>query len=325
MGKSTRQHRHDRGYRRLFSKPRLIEELLRGFFDPSWVQRLDFTTLEQVPSSFVTPGLRARESDVIWMLRTRQGRPVYVFLLLELQSTVERTMAVRMMAYVALLYLDLIAKGKLTPEGKLPLIVPIVLYNGDASWTAPQDVADLIESFAPEIDELRPHMKYRLIDEGSYDVGELEGRENLAALLFWLEKTPEPEDLQRGVQRLGEWLSGPEDGELRSAFAAWLRLVRLPGEGLTEDDIPAVLGLEEFTTMLAKRVEEWNKILLERGEQKGLQKGQRELLLRLLEVKFGEVDARTRSRVRAAGPERLLEWGERLVTASQLSEVFAAR
>ena len=323
----TPKHGHDRSYRRLFSKPRLVEELIRGFFDEPWVERLDFTTLEPADGSFVGKNLRAREVDLIWRLKTKEGRPVYVYLLLELQSTMDRYMAVRMMCGTAQLYQSLIDQKALPRNGMLPLVIPIVIYNGARRWWPALDVADLIESVDPEADRFRPAFKYRLIDEGSYALGDLEGRKNLAATMFWMEKTSEPADLDRGVARLAESLSGPGDGELRSAFASWMQLVRLPRQGLTEDDVPAVLGLEEFRTMLQSQVRKLSKILLERGEQKGvekgMEKGQRELLLRQIQVKFGEVDSRTRSRIRAAGHRRLMEWAERLVNAERLSDVFA--
>jgi len=335
----TPKHRHDRTYRRLFSKPRLVEELIRGFFDEPWVERLDFTTLEPADGSFVGRNLRAREVDLIWKLKTREGRPVYVYLLLELQSTVDRFMAVRMMGGTAQLYQSLIDRKAVPRNGKLPLVIPIVLYNGVPRWWPAIDVADLIESVDPVADRFRPVFKYRLIDEGSYDLRELQGRKNLAATMFWMEKTSEPADLDRGAERLAESLSGPGDGELRSAFASWMQLVRLPRQGLTEDDVPAVLGLEEFRTMLQSQVRKLSRILLERGKQeglekgreegerkgleKGMEKGQREVLLRLIEVKFGEVDARTKLRIRAAGHRRLLEWAERLIKAERLSDVFA--
>jgi predicted transposase/invertase (TIGR01784 family) len=329
------RHRHDRTYRRLFSHPRLVEELIRGFFDEPWVERLDFSTLEPADGSFVGKNLRAREVDLIWKLKTRDGQPVYVYLLLELQSTVDRYMAVRMMSGTAQLYQSLIDQKALPPGGKLPLVIPIVLYNGLRPWKAATDVAELIAPFDAAADRFRPVFKYRLIDEGSYDLRELEGRKNLAATLFWLEKTPEPAALDRGADRLADSLSGPDDGELRSAFASWLQLVRMPRQGLTEDDVPAVLGLEEFRTMLQSQVRKWNKILLERGREEGRQEGRQEgrregkqeglqtMLLRQLELKFGEVDARTRSRVRAAEPRLLVEWAERLLSAERLSDVFA--
>lgn len=44
---------HDRGYRRLFSHPESIEELLRGFVEEDWVRGLDFSSLEKVDHHFV--------------------------------------------------------------------------------------------------------------------------------------------------------------------------------------------------------------------------------------------------------------------------------
>ena len=109
----------------------------------------------------------------------------------------------------------------------------------------------------------------------------------------------------------------------------WLDRVLFPRRG--EDRwIPESLGLEEFRDMLEKRVEEWNRILreeglqegLQKGLQQGLQKGEANLLLRLLEQKFGRLDARTRKRVQSADAERLLDWGTRVLTAERLEEVF---
>ncbi|MCK0164341.1 Rpn family recombination-promoting nuclease/putative transposase [Marinobacter sp. S6332] len=45
---------------------------------------------------------------------------LYVYLLLEFQSTVDKYMAVRVMSYLGLLYQDLIRQKHLTANGKLP-------------------------------------------------------------------------------------------------------------------------------------------------------------------------------------------------------------
>ena len=52
----------------------MVKELLRGFLHGDWLDRLDFSTLEKVVSSFVTDDLRERHSDVIWRLRLRGER-----------------------------------------------------------------------------------------------------------------------------------------------------------------------------------------------------------------------------------------------------------
>src|SRR6185295_14157558 len=108
---------HDRGYKLLFSNPTLVAELLRGFLPGSWLDRLDFATLERMGGSFVSGDLRERHSDLIWRLRLRDDEEgwVYVYLLLELQSTSDYFMAVRLLTYVGLLLEEIIRKEKLTP------------------------------------------------------------------------------------------------------------------------------------------------------------------------------------------------------------------
>ena len=60
----------------------------------------------RVPSEFITPRLRRRGSDIIWRLRWGKDRWLYVYLLLEFQSTVDPYMALRVMVYVGLLCAD---------------------------------------------------------------------------------------------------------------------------------------------------------------------------------------------------------------------------
>ncbi len=80
---------HDKGYKRLFSHPKMVKDLLRGFVHEEWVRDLDFATLETFKDSFVSDDLRSRHDDIIW--RVRWGDDwLYVYLLLEFQSTIDR-------------------------------------------------------------------------------------------------------------------------------------------------------------------------------------------------------------------------------------------
>jgi predicted transposase/invertase (TIGR01784 family) len=315
----------DLGYRSLFSYPRMVEELVREFVIEPWVDKLDFSTLKRANASYVSPELRAREGDLLWKLRLRDGRPVYVYLLIEHQSRVDRYMAVRLMTYLGLLYQDLIKQGEVTADGRLPLVIPLVLYNGEAEWWAPQDLAELIERVDEAAEIYVPRLRYRVIDEGRYALDDLERRNSVTAQVFWLEKSRESDALDRGVGRLVPLLSGPEDGPLRRAVLVWFERVLVPGRH-RHKPLPEALGLEEFRVMLEKRVEEWSREIRKEARLVGLEEGRREgeaaLLLRLIERKFGSLDARTRKRVRAANPERLLDWGERLLTAERLEDVF---
>ena len=58
------------------------------------------------------------------------------------------------------------------------------------------------------------------------------------------------------------------------------------------------------------------------GLQAGLQAGECRVLLRLMTLKFGEPDDEVMRRLNAADAETLLRWGERLLSADSLDDVF---
>jgi hypothetical protein len=75
-------------------------------------------------------------------------------------------MALRMLVYLGLLSQDLVKRGDLS-EGKLPPILPLVLYNGLPEWRAPTEVSELFAESPPGLAAYRPRLAYHLIDEAS--------------------------------------------------------------------------------------------------------------------------------------------------------------
>jgi predicted transposase/invertase (TIGR01784 family) len=134
---------HDKSYKLLFSHAEMVEDLLRGFVPEEWFGQLDFSTLEKYPGSYISDDLDKREDDVVWRLRNGEDW-AYVYLLIEFQSSIDYFMALRVMAYLALFYQDLIRAEKLVAGDRLPPVLPIVLYNGRPRWTATQDIAELL-------------------------------------------------------------------------------------------------------------------------------------------------------------------------------------
>jgi len=80
--------------------------------------------------------------------------------------------------------------------------------------------------------------------------------------------------------------------------------------------------------MLAETVaecqEEWKRQGLQEGREEGRKEGQGNILLKQLEFKFGQLSLKDRQRVRAADSETLLKWGERILTATTMDQIFSA-
>jgi len=325
---------HDGGYRLLFSHPEMVADLLRDFIPEDWVSDIDLSTLEQVPGDYVTPGLSSRESDIVWRVRWGEDNLLYIYLLFEFQSTVDPWMALRMTVYVGLLYQELLKRREIPRSGKLPPVLPLVFYNGNALWGAAREVSELIEEIPGGLARYRPQMRYCLLDAMRMADSELESLRNVAAALFRLEKSRGPDDIQRVVIALLEWLQGPEFAELRRSFAGYLLKNLLPAR-MPGVEIPEIAELEEVKSMLAERVTEWTQQWkqegLEEGRQEGFQKGHedslreaRGVLLQDLEHRFGPLPEEVRRRIETiASIRELTELSIRAGAAASLAVLAA--
>jgi len=313
---------HDSSYKFLFSNPELVRDLILGFVPDDWLHSLDYSTLEKVPGSYVSEDFKQREDDLVWRVKIG-GDWLYLYLLLEFQSSVDPYMALRMLVYQGLLYQDLIKRGETLADGRLPPVLPIVLYNGSARWSAVTDIAELIPSVPGLVEQFKPKLRYLLIDENAYSAHELGSLKNLAAAVFRLERPGSPHAVSEVVSALSDWLDDRPD--LRRMFAAWLRatLMRRTDYGIV---LPQVDDLAEVKVMLADRLEQWAKEYeakgLEQGRQEGLQKGEILALQKLLAKRFGAIPAQFLSRIADARLEQTEVWLERILDAQSLEDVF---
>lgn len=122
---------HDTSYKLLFSCPEMMRDLLKGYVPGTWLEHADFSTLTQVGASYVSESGQDRHDDMVWRIDIG-GRWLWVYVIVEFQSTPDQWMAVRVMQYVGLLAGQLVKQHKSgeLPEGRLSPILPIVLYNG---------------------------------------------------------------------------------------------------------------------------------------------------------------------------------------------------
>ena len=322
---------YDPACKLLFSHPRMAEDLLRGFVARQWSHALDFATLELRPAASVSDDLRRREGDLLW--RVRLGA-TWLYVQLEFQSTVDPTMAVRLLTRTGLLYQDLFRNGEVAPGEKLPPVLSVVLYNGRRSrWTVGPELGRASVPVGEGLARYQPALRYELLDVKGCRADDLPAG-NLVSALIGLENSRTVGELEGWLGLLLGWVRGRGERELKRAFGAWIRRVllanRFPGVVLGRE-----AELEEIRTMLEEQVREWTRQWFEEGRQEGREEGrglgieqgraeERALLCRLTARKF---DAGTAERLSGvlnglADPERLAEVGEWIIECETGAELL---
>ncbi|GAA3961543.1 hypothetical protein GCM10022278_19460 [Allohahella marinimesophila] len=309
----------------------MVRDLVLGFIPLEWVHELDFSSLEKLNSSYISDDLRERSDDIVWRVKFR-GRWLYLYILLEFQSTIDRFMAVRLLTYVGLLYQDLIKSKQLPSAGRPPPVLPVVMYTGDAKWTAALHLNDLTEAVPAELNQFQPQLQYCLIDQKRYDAAELEKMENLTAALIRAELAEEPQALIEVLNHLAMWLDRSSQTELRRAlkeyFGRILTKYDLPGV-----DVDALADLTEMQTMLSERVKEWGrpyrealeagrKLGIEQGREEGAELAEAKILKRQLTKRFGLLDEETIAQIDKASSAQLELWLDQVLEAESLQDLL---
>lgn len=202
-------------------------------------------------------------------------------------------MAPRNLEYTALLYRQLDRNGELGPVGEWPPVLPVVLYNGDAPWTAKTQMRELIAPVASSLQPFQPSQRTLVLDERHMELDDLPVG-NLIRALVGLEQSTPSERALEVVTALRTLLRVPGDTELTRAFVAWLQqhASRVGPFGKGTD-----LGetLEDAMTTLGERwATEFPKHWRQEGLREGLAQGrkesverERDLLRRMVALRFG--------------------------------------
>ena len=333
---------YDENYKRLFASRLMVEHLLRACLPGDLLAAADLPRLRKLSTEYISDELLKRHGDTVWRLRLG-GRWVFLLVLLEFQSEDDPWMALRILTYTGLLYQELVRNE--APEvaaGRLPAVLPVVLYNGAKPWTAARQMRELIAPAGPWVAPYQPAQRYYLLDVQRTGADDLP-RRNLLRAVAGLEQSRSLADVLRVVEALEGWLPNRRAVELQRAFADWVRQMaeRLAPEGAV---MPPVRTLEGVRMTLVERVAEWPKQWLREGREQGLEEGreqgrqqaiehgreqgleqQRALLCRMAAARFGTDTAARLATVLApiADPERLGDVGDWLGHCDTAAEFLA--
>jgi len=284
---------HDSFYRDFFSDPDLIRQLIQDFLPPEVSQALDISRMERIDTTFVGEHNQRRESDLIWKVYFKDGQPLYLYLLLEFQSTQDGEMPLRLLEYIILLYRTLIKSGQAKAQA-LPPVMPVVLYNGDTRWRHPTALEQMIQAPA-FLKPWQPQFQFMLLDEGAFEPQQLEAMGTAVALLFEAEQAADRDQLIRAMSQLFKALEQlPNYQRLRRLLVRWLlrHAQRKMGSDaiieqyLAEQREGVDMLAEKFVEVIKQEREQGLQEGLQKGLQQGVQKGLKEAAIRLHESGF---------------------------------------
>ena len=259
---------HDKGFRAMLDNAAVFAELLVTFIGEGeqWTELISSEALERVNASFVTDTFEKREADIIYKLKgpSGWGREVYFYCLLEMQSSVDYSMPLRLFIYMANFWSSLlknIPDAQIARSGfRLPLIIPVVLYNGKDAWTVPREFAALYGEEGSLFKDYALNFKYYLIDVNAYPAEALLETGSFLSAVFYMDqktvsvRTPEYcREIREKLHRI-EPMFGHFSVQERNLLLHWMQEIVLDRMRM-QGDSALVQQMQEKLDALGKETE----------------------------------------------------------------------
>jgi len=172
-------------------------EFLGYYLPEDFKDLVDLSQITVKKESFVEEDLKKALSDIVYSIKTKDNEEAYVFVLIEHQSTPDHLMAFRLWKYMLLICERHIKRNKKSNNKhnrnnndksaktiKLPLIAPLVFYNGTKKYNAPLNLWELFQY--PVMAKKLMTEDYRLIDLQSMSDDDIKKKDHLGMIEFMM-------------------------------------------------------------------------------------------------------------------------------------------
>jgi hypothetical protein len=331
---------HDAMFRQAFGDPANAAAVLKSILPSRVAAHIDWDTpFEPVHASMVNmnaqQNAQQRHADMLFKVELVGGRGAFLWVIWEHQSSVYRWMPLRLSGMVQG-FLDE-WHGRNPRARYLPAVLPVVFHHGPRPWRAPTSLLALMDLSEQQRADFAAHLlsldfvldDLRTVPDEAIDARPLSPL--LRLILGLMKHARSPDLLAFYVAHADDVreLLATEHG--RRSLVISMRYTERVNRNLERDTLLRHLaplvgpGLEDhmlnFEQLLRK--EEFEKGV-EKGIEEGVEKGQRELLMRQLTRRFGSLPAAIAGRVAQAGVAELERWGDRILDAASLDDVFTS-
>lgn len=245
---------------------------------------LDINEIEKVDGLFITENYGTREADIIYKENNRE-----IYYLIEHQSTIDESMAFRMLNYSVNLINRVVDYRKVkTKRYKIPNVVPIVLYTGKNRWNAPTCLSKKQE--INKID-LKLELEYKLIDINNIDNEKLYEINTKMAYAMIIEKNKSKDELIKALSNIAEKCDTEEKARkmqriikyILSAMLDKEETERIIGKYVWKEGKDVMTAIECFVRDIIKEREKSREEGREEGRKDGIREGRIKLVKELVD------------------------------------------
>jgi predicted transposase/invertase (TIGR01784 family) len=262
---------HDKYFKSAMSCHQVAREFFESYLPAEVLKQVDLSRLNQKKESYIDTHLKNLMSDILYQVDF-DGKPGFLYILVEHQSTPQRLMPFRVLRYMCRIMGDHIDKR----GGKyLPVVVPIVFYHGRVTYPYSRDIFDC---FGDEADLARSFLlsPFQLVDLSTIPDTELE-QKRWSGVFQFIQKHIYDDSFQSSLETLTRILKNLESVDGDWYIISNLKYI-LEAASLTDIEafksrvvkrLPPKIGDEIMTladTLIAK-----GKAL---GEATGVERGQ---------------------------------------------------
>ncbi|WP_342270352.1 Rpn family recombination-promoting nuclease/putative transposase [Rickettsia endosymbiont of Orchestes rusci] len=264
--------KHDELFRKALEYPIVAKEFLETHLPEKIKTLLLPSTLKMEKVSFIEQNLKNSISDVLFSAKFK-NTDGFIYLLLEHQSTPDHYMAFRLFKYmlnIADHYLTVKPKSK-----RLPLIYPLVFYNGKQHYNIPLNLWDLFENnnLAREIWT----NNYQVINVHNISDSDLKKNAWSGILQFFMKHIHERdlfkrwEEITNLLPLINKVIKGEDYIELVLYYT--LTKINQNDKIKLEKMLKSHLNAEKGDKIMASLAHYWEKQGIELGMEKGIEKG----------------------------------------------------
>lgn len=259
------------------SNPRVAEEFFQQNLPEHVKKVIDFSSLHLQKDSFIDDKLKLQIADLLYSVNFH-GKPGFLYILFEHASTPQPLLPFRMLKYMIAIMDQHLSRMK---TNDLPLVYPLILYNGKNPYSYSMDLFDLFPQKERELAKETLTNPYHLIDLTQVSDEELQKYLWFGTMALALKHIHDPnilpflQDLIVSVQELEKY---GEESYIYTIVTYIAKSGKIPHQDDWAETIRKLEAQDQektvkLMTLIEHLIEHQHPLLVERMTEKGIAQG----------------------------------------------------